>query len=103
MNYKVFTSKEFDKQIDEISEEEARRIYSIFEQLKENPYVGNQLQIKSLKEKRLEDKRMYYLVFDDLKSIFIIAISNKKSQQKMIDFIKKNINIYRNILKDRIN
>ncbi|MAH06929.1 hypothetical protein CMI38_01605 [Candidatus Pacearchaeota archaeon] len=103
MIYDIFTSKEFDKELEKISEEEKNKIIKLIDQIKENPYVGDQLQIRSLREKRIEENRMYYLVFDDLKSIFLIAISNKKDQQKMIDFIKENINTYRKILKEFIN
>ncbi|MFH1359401.1 MAG: hypothetical protein ABIH37_05930 [archaeon] len=100
MEYKVYTTNEFDKEIEKLSGEEKRRIEIIFLQLKENPYVGNQLQIRPLREKRFEEKRIYYLIFDDLKSILMIAISDKRNQQKMIDFIRENINNYRDILKE---
>jgi len=60
------------------------------------------LQIRSLREKRLEEKRIYYLVFDDLQTVFVIVIGDKKSQQKMIDFIIDNIDEYKSELKERI-
>jgi hypothetical protein len=67
-------------------------------QLTENPFVGDQLQIKSLREKRLREKRIYYLVFEDLKAVLIVAISDKKTQQKIIDSIISRINEYRKYL-----
>ena len=64
----------------------------------ENPFVGDQLQIRSLREKRLREKRLYYLVFEDLQAVLIVAISDKKTQQKTINSILLRINEYRKYL-----
>ena len=69
-------------------------------QPKENPYVGDQLQIKILREKRLEEKRIYYLVFDDLKAVLVVAISDKKTQQETIDRIIGYLKEYRYLLEN---
>lgn len=95
MVYSVYTTKRFNKEISKLSQEEQRRMQKIFLQIKENPYVGDQLQIKILREKRLKEKRIYYLVFDDLRAVLIVAISDKKAQQKTIDYIMKYINEYK--------
>lgn len=95
MTYKIFTTGRFDKEINNFSEKDNQRIENLYQQLRENPYVGDQLQIKVLREKRLNDKRIYYLIFDDLNSVLMVAISNKKAQQKVINFIIKNINNFR--------
>ena len=97
--YKVRRTNRFNKEVEKLSNEEIKRVNKLIEQLKENPYVGDQLQIKILREKKLEEKRIYYLIFDDLNAILIIAISNKKAQQKEIDFIKDNINNYKKYLR----
>ena len=97
--YKVRRTNRFNKEVEKLSNEEIKRVNKLIEQLKENPYVGDQLQIKILREKKLEEKRIYYLIFDDLNAILIIAISNKKAQQKEIDFAKDNINNYKEYLR----
>ena len=102
MTYAVFTTGNFDKEMIRLSGKYQNRIKKIFIQLKENPYVGDQLQIKVLREKRLEDKRIYYLVYDDLKAALVVAISDKKAQQKTINYILKYINEYKVYLKDLI-
>lgn len=38
---------------------------------------------------------MYYLIYEDVKSIFIINISKKKDQQKIIDSINLLISDYK--------
>jgi len=79
---------------------ECERIENILEKLAENPYVGNQLQIKFFREKRLSEKRLYYLIFEDLKVVLIVSISNKKIQQKVIDSTLKRINEFREEVKN---
>jgi len=82
--YAVYTTKTFDKEVEKLSEEDQKRIKKIFLQLRGNPYVRDQLQYKILREKRLKEKRIYYLVYDDLMAILIVAISGKKTQQETI-------------------
>jgi len=104
MIYEIHTAKRFDKEIAKLSDEKNKRIEKIYGQLKENPYLGDQLQIKILREKRLDGKRIYYLVFEDLQAVLMIAISNKKAQQKVIDYIFENVNIFReSIIKSKKN
>ena len=100
--YEWYKTKRFDKETTKMSNEEMKRVDRIIDQLKINPYVGDQLQIKILREKRLNGKRVYYLIFEDLKSVLMIAISNKKAQQKVINFIIENIGTFRGYLKDLI-
>lgn len=97
--YDVYRTNRFNKEVDKLSNEEVKRIDKIVNQLKVNPYVGDQLQIKVLREKRINGKRVYYLIFDDLHSVLMIATSDKKAQQKVIDFIIDNVNNYRENLK----
>ena len=100
MTYSVYQTESFRKEMNKLPQEEQGRIKNLFLQLKENPYVGDSLQIKALREKRLLEKRIYYLVFDSLHSVLVVAISDKKSQQKTINYIIKYINDYRNYLKE---
>lgn len=99
MEYTVFTLPSlYQKVILKLSIKEKERIQNIVQQLKENPYVGDQLQIRMLREKRLDEKRIYYVIFEDLKAVLIVAISNKKTQQKTIDLIGSRLNEYRDYL-----
>mgnify|MGYP001606458130 CR=1 FL=1 len=40
-------------------------------------------------------KRVYFLVYEDLKSVYVIALSDKKDQQKTINTIKLFLHKYR--------
>ena len=55
--------------------------------MRDNPYVGDQLRYKCLREKRLKEKRIYYLVYDDLMAVLVVAVGGKKTQQETIDYI----------------
>jgi len=102
MDYGVYTTDRFDKEMSKIPANVREQIWRLFEQLKINPYVEDQLQIRILREKRLREKRMYYLVFEDLKSVLVIAIGGKKAQQKVIDYIIENVENYREYLRGLI-
>ena len=99
MAYAVYTLPSlYQKIIVKLSKIEREEIQKIVLQLTENPFVGDQLQIKYLREKRLREKRLYYLVFEDLKAVLIVAISDKKTQQKTINSILSRMNEYRKYL-----
>jgi len=90
MVYAVYTTKSFDRETSKLSRKEIERIQKIFFQLKENPYVGDQLQYRNLREKRIKEKRIYYLVYEDLQTVLIVAIGGKKTQQATINHIIDN-------------
>ena len=101
MEYKVYIHPTVYKEtIVKLPEKDQLRIKKLTQQLTSNPYVGNILQIKSIREKRLNGKRIFYIVFEDLKIVLIVAISDKKTQQKTIDSIRTNMNVYRGYAKN---
>jgi len=100
MPYAIYTTHAFDRELENLTKGDERRIQKIFLQLKENPYVGDQLQYKNLREKRLKEKRIYYLVYKDLQAVLIVAISGKKNQQATINHIINNFSEYQIYLKN---
>jgi len=97
--FAIYTTKKFDKERAKLSKDEQNRIHKIFLQLRDNPYVGDQLRYKNLREKRLKEKRVYYLVYNDLQSVLVVAISGKKTQQETINHIAQYFEEYRFYLK----
>ncbi len=102
MSYSIYTTESFDNEVSKFRIDN-KRLQKIFLQLKENPYVGDQLKYKNLREKRINEKRVYYLVYDDLKSVLLVAISYKKNQQATINHIIDCFDEYREYLKNIIN
>ncbi|MBS3085241.1 hypothetical protein J4225_00975 [Candidatus Pacearchaeota archaeon] len=87
MTYAVYALNVFDKEMNKLPEFERSIIQKIFLQLKENPYVGQQMRYRFFREKRIREKRIYYLVYDNLKIVLIVAIGGKKFQEETIDKI----------------
>jgi mRNA-degrading endonuclease RelE of RelBE toxin-antitoxin system len=87
MTYAVYTLNVFDKEMNKLHESDKEIIKKIFLQLKENPYVGKQIRFKFFREKRIKEKRIYYLVYEDLKIVLMVAFGGKKAQEETIDKI----------------
>ena len=99
MAYAVYTTESFEKGVEGVSESEKKIIQKIFLQLKYNPYVGDSLRYRFLREKRVREKRIYYLVYDDLNAVLIVAFGGKKAQQETINEIIKYLPEFRDYLK----
>lgn len=95
MVYAVYTLNVFDKNMEKLSYSDKEIINKWSLQLKENPYTGDQVRYRFFREKRLREKRIYYLVYDDISIVLIVAISGKKAQQETIDEIVKYFKEYR--------
>jgi mRNA-degrading endonuclease RelE of RelBE toxin-antitoxin system len=87
MIYAIYTTESFEKELKRLPEADRKVIKNMFLQLKENPYVGDQLRYRFFREKRLREKRVYCLVYDHLLAVLIVAISDKKAQQETINEI----------------
>ena len=95
MAYAVYTLNIFEKEMNKLSISDKGIIQKIFLQLKENPYAGDQIRYKFFREKRVKEKRIYYLIYDDLKIVLMVAIGGKKIQRETIEEIVKYFNEYR--------
>lgn len=87
MGYAVYTTETFDKEVEELDNDKQERIRKLFLQLKDNPFVGDQIRFKFFREKRIDEKRVYYLVYDDLQLVLMVGLSGKKDQKKTINHI----------------
>ena len=99
MNYKVYTTEGFDEEVDKLEKIEQERIDKLYPKLKENPYVGDPIRFRFFREKRINGKRVYFLVFDDLKAVLFVAVSDKKTQQETIDSVLGKINQFKEYLR----
>src|SRR3989338_11683525 len=87
MIYAVYTTENFENKIRKLPEADKKIIQKIFLQLKENPYVGDAIRYPFFREKRIREKRIYYLVYDDLSAVLIVAFGGKKERDETIDKI----------------
>ncbi len=100
MAYAVYITESFEKEFDKLDKLDKKIIQKIFLQLKENPYVGDQVRFRFFREKRVREKRIYYLVYDDLSAVLVVALGGKKAQQEIINEIVKFLPEFRKYLKD---
>jgi len=98
MNYAVYTTDSFDKEVGKLSLGDQEIIQKLFLRIKENPYASDQLRYRNLREKRVREKRVYFLVYDDLQAVLIVAISGKKEQQATINHIIDYFDEYKEYL-----
>ena len=101
-NYLVFRTPIFDRKLNDFSNDFIKQIDNIEDQLEDNPYVGKPLGTKWFREKRLGKYRFYYLIYEDLKAVYMITISGKKDQQKAINTIRHFLDKYRQEIEDLV-
>jgi mRNA-degrading endonuclease RelE of RelBE toxin-antitoxin system len=89
MVYAVYGTETFEKEFEKLGKDYRNSIKKIFLQLKENPYVGDSIRYKFFREKRIKEKRIYYIVYEEFLSVLIVAVGGKKAQQSTIDEIIK--------------
>jgi len=96
--FKVLVTNSFLNEYKKLSFDEKRKIEKIIEQLKMNPFSGKPLGYKFFREKKIEGKRLYYLIFEDKIKILILNYSGKKKQKTIINEVKNTLKSYRNNL-----
>jgi len=93
--YRIFRAPPFDNKLISFSESIKNQIDKFEDQLANNPYVGKPLGMKWFREKRIGVLRMYYLVYEEYKAVYIVALSGKKDQQKVINTVRYFLEAYR--------
>ena len=102
--YAVYRTAKFDKELSKkLSKEEQREVEALEKsQLTDNPYTGDPLGYRFFREKKLGGKRVYFLVYDDLKAVLMVAISDKRTQQDTINEVKNKLKDYYFVVKEAI-
>ncbi|MBS3102618.1 hypothetical protein J4458_04175 [Candidatus Woesearchaeota archaeon] len=93
--FRAFRTEWYEKKLRKLSMDEQERVRHIEQELKNNPYDGKPLGYNFFREKKFDGKRLLFLVYESHKAIFLITITDKKTQQKVIDLIKVNLDIYK--------
>ena len=94
MKFKVYRTKTFDKGFDRLPFAEQEMIKKFEKKLVDAPYLGRPLGYVFFREKKLNSRRIYFLIYEDVVIILMVAISDKKAQQVTIDAIKSKLNEY---------
>jgi len=102
MKFKVFRTKTFDKEFDKLPKKEQTEVEKFEKNLSENPFLGKPLGFVFFREKRLNGRRIYYLIYEDFVVVLMVALSDKKTQQATIDAIKEKLNEYYEMMKETL-
>ena len=97
--YEVYVTDSFKKLFETLDGREQIWINKIKKNLEEYP-TGKVLHFDWFREKKFDNKRLYYLVDDERKKILLVSFASKKDQQKIIDFIIKNKDEFLRYLKE---
>ena len=93
--YKVFRSVSFQEEIEKYDKSFQDRVDKIENKLMRNSEYGTPLGNKWFREARIENYRVYYLIYEDLNAVYMVAISGKKDQQKTINTIRIFLEFFR--------
>ncbi len=98
--FKVIGTDTYLKEINKWPKPDREAAEKIPKQLADNPLTGAPLNYPFLREKRIKEKRVYYLVYEDLELVLLVAVSGKKNQQTTINHIRKNLDEFRKVAED---
>ena len=99
--YKIFTTDEFNHRFSKLDRQLQEQIRKEIDQLGDNPYAGKPLGYTFFREKKIQNYRFYYLIYDEFVVVFVITMSTKKDQQNAINKIKYLIPYYREEIKKK--
>ncbi|MBU0635735.1 hypothetical protein KKE06_01800 [Candidatus Micrarchaeota archaeon] len=100
MPYKVFFTHTFEKKLAKSEKSFQIRVDKILDRLMENPFTGKPLDVPWFREKKLGKQRIYFLVYEELKSVYLVNLSEKKDQQAIINSIRLLLDIYKKEIKE---
>jgi len=87
MAYEIYETETFTKIFDSITEKERDWIRKMKGQLKLNPKAGKALHFDWFREKKFENKRLYFIVSMKKPRVLLVSYASKKEQQNIIDYV----------------
>ncbi len=99
IKYKIKETAKFEKAFNKLPNDIRQRFRKQFRKLEENPYsIGKPLGYKYIRELKNKGHRTYYIIYDKQVIILLVGVSNKKTQQEMISFIKNNLSLFSELI-----
>jgi hypothetical protein len=93
--FRVFRSEWYDKKLGNLDKSEIIRVEKFEQHLKQEPFSGKPLGYRFFREKKFGGKRLLFLVYEEYSVVFLITITDKKTQQRDIDFIVAHLSAYK--------
>jgi len=102
MPFAIFHSKTFDDELGKYSDEFKDWVDKMEDQLVENPFVGDHIRVPWFREKKRDKFRIYYLIYEDLNAVYMVGISGKKDQQRVINTIWLLLNSFKEEIRNLV-
>jgi len=90
----IYETETFSKIYDGCDNREKKWIEDIKNSLRENLKVGKRLRFEWFREKKLGNKRLFYIINEKNGKAILLAFGSKKEQQKIINHILENRDTY---------
>jgi len=98
--FNIFVTQTFQSKLLKCDKKFGGWVEKVFDQLAINPFAGKPLGVKWFREKKFENFRVYFLVFEDKRSVYVVNLSTKKDQQRIINSIWLLLDTYKKELED---
>ena len=99
---RVLSTKEFDAWEKLLPKDYQEQIKGFIKELKLNKSTGKPLGYPFFREKKMGKYRFYFLVYEDIDTVLLITISDKKAQQDIIDTIKSQLDYYKELIRKNL-
>lgn len=103
MAFAVFHAKTFDHALEKFPNDFKTWLEKIEDQLQENPCVGDPIRVPWFREKKLGKYRVYCLIYDDIQTVYLVGISDKNDQQRVINTIWFLIDAFKHEIRKLVN
>ncbi|MEK6837547.1 MAG: hypothetical protein AABX69_02760, partial [Nanoarchaeota archaeon] len=100
----IFKTREFDEDFSKLDNSERQRVEkTLLQLLQHGGEVGKPLSgLPFFKEKKFNGKRLYFLVYENLHVVLVLAISDKKAQRATINMILRDLGVYQQYVLDEL-
>ncbi len=89
-------TNEFEEKFEELPPDIKERFENQIKKLEENPYaIGKPLGYPWFRELKNDKFRVYYLIYNQLVVVLFVGVSDKKSQQAVINVVKSKLKIFK--------
>ncbi|MBI3051688.1 hypothetical protein HYY74_04495 [Candidatus Woesearchaeota archaeon] len=102
MPFKLFRTQQFEEDFAKLPKAEKEHVEKFERKLIESPYLGKPLGYYFFREKRLNSRRVYFLIYEQYVVVLMVATSDKKTQRSTIDSIKQKLAEYSKSVKEAL-
>lgn len=102
--FKVLKAPSFQKKVEKLLDtKELEELDKFIINLKSGNITGKPITYQFFREKKINAKRIYFLIYEDIRVALLVNASNKKHQQETIDEIKYLLPEFKKIIYEEYN